>query len=147
MAVALSEWISKRSLLSPNKVKKQSELIISYCLNCPNLSAMKIRTLFYLFVFVPCIVFSQKTFSRQDSLRGSINPNRAWWNVLKYDIAVQPDYNQKTIHGTTTITFNTLKAAQVMQIDLQEPMQIDTILYQGNLVSFKRQGNSFLVDL
>ena len=32
------------------------------------------------------------TYNRADSLRGSITPERAWWDVLRYDISVEPDY-------------------------------------------------------
>jgi hypothetical protein len=31
-------------------------------------------------------------FTQADSLRGSLNANRTWWNVLRYDIEVEPNY-------------------------------------------------------
>ena len=34
----------------------------------------------------------KKNFTRQDTLRGSITPERAWWDVSKYKIFVQPDF-------------------------------------------------------
>ena len=30
------------------------------------------------------------TYTRADSLRGSITPERAWWNLLKYDLQRDP---------------------------------------------------------
>ena len=45
----------------------------------------------------------------QDSLRGAITAERAWWDVVKYDITVVPDATAKTIEGSNIITFKTLK--------------------------------------
>jgi aminopeptidase N len=74
--------------------------------------------------------FSQP-FTHADTLRGSNGPARDWWNVLHYDITVKPDFINKTIEGKTTIEFNALKNDEkIMQIDLQDPMVIDSaILY------------------
>ena len=38
-----------------------------------------------------------KNFTHQDTLRGSITTERAWWDVLRYDISVEPDYTAKSI--------------------------------------------------
>ena len=58
-------------------------------------------------------------FSHADSLRGSITPERAWWNLLKYDLQVVPDYAAKSVHGENAITFVALEEGQTLQIDLQ----------------------------
>ncbi|HEX6191539.1 MAG TPA: M1 family metallopeptidase [Chitinophagaceae bacterium] len=73
----------------------------------------------------------KKVFTRQDSLRGSITPERAWWDVVRYSLFVQPDFNTKTIKGEITITYRALKNSAEgirMQIDLQEPMRIDKVI-------------------
>src|SRR5690348_6136790 len=70
----------------------------------------------------------KQTFTHSDTLRGSITPERAWWDVLRYDITVKPDYVSKTIEGNILITYNALKSGYYkMQIDLQEPLIIDSI--------------------
>ena len=94
-------------------------------------------------------ISDKKKFTHQDTLRGSIGPGRDWWNVLRYDIEVTPDYDKKFISGINTITFKWLTAsptAGYMQIDLQEPMIIDTIIYQGNRLQFKREGNAWFIQ-
>lgn len=89
----------------------------------------------------------KKNFTRQDTLRGTITPERAWWDVLKYDISVTPDYGSKTIKGSSTIRFKTLAAGKLMQIDLQEPMQIDSIISTGAPVSRSwREKNVYWVE-
>jgi aminopeptidase N len=70
-------------------------------------------------------------FTLQDSLRGSITPERAWWDVVKYKILVEPDYTEKKIKGSVTIVYRVVKnnTGKVrMQIDLQQPMNIDHVL-------------------
>ncbi len=68
--------------------------------------------------------------TRQDTLRGSITPERAWWDVVKYKLLVQPDYTSKTIKGEITIVYRVVKndnKNKRMQIDLQQPMHIDKV--------------------
>lgn len=65
--------------------------------------------------------------THQDTLRGTLNAERNWWDVTRYDITVQPDYNNKTIIGSNVIESKVLSAGNTMQIDLQEPMEIDSI--------------------
>lgn len=88
----------------------------------------------------------KEKFTRQDTLRGSIGPERAWWNVLHYAISVKPDYNNKTIEGSSTIRFNVIKPGKKMQIDLQEPMQVDKILYNQSSLKYTREGNVYWVN-
>ncbi len=70
----------------------------------------------------------KNVFSKQDTLRGSITPERAWWDVLHYNITVEPDFASKTIKGKNIISFQILEESDLpMQIDLQYPMLIDSI--------------------
>jgi aminopeptidase N len=85
-------------------------------------------------------------FTHADTLRGTITPERAWWNVLRYDISVTPDYNKKFIQGSVDIRFLALQSGKTMQIDLQEPMQIHTVKYRNTTLKFKREGNVFHVS-
>ncbi|HYJ37903.1 MAG TPA: M1 family metallopeptidase [Chitinophagaceae bacterium] len=86
---------------------------------------------------------NKKQFSRQDTLRGSITAERAWWDVLYYDIAVSPDYTTKTIKGSNHIKFKVVKDGQYMQLDLQTPMEIRAIEWNAKQIQFSREGNAF----
>ena len=91
----------------------------------------------------------KENFTHADTLRGSLNPERTWWNVLRYDIEVTPDYNSKTIIGRTTITYKVLSKSHTafMQIDLQQPLMIDSILFNGNRkMNFKNEENVWHVQ-
>ena len=78
---------------------------------------------------------NKEKFTHADTLRGSITPERAWWDVLRYDIEVTPDYNNKSVIGKTTIQYKIVQDAHTdyMQIDLQQPLKIDTIYYDKKL--------------
>ena len=96
----------------------------------------------------------KKNFTRQDTLRGSITPERAWWDVSKYKIFVQPDFESKTLRGEITIVYKVTdpKSKADMQIDLQEPMKIDQVTARGTgnnentALSFKRDQNVFYIQ-
>lgn len=77
----------------------------------------------------------KQRFTHQDTLRGSIGPEREWWDVLHYDVHVIPDYNARAITGETTIQYKIVrdKYSDYMQIDLQQPLKIDSIYYDTKL--------------
>ena len=87
-------------------------------------------------------------FTRQDTLRGTITPERAWWNVTRYDLYVAPQFKTKTLSGHNRISFtvSSYSRNRKMQIDLQQPMQIDSVVFENKKLSFKRNGNVFLVE-
>ena len=68
-------------------------------------------------------------FTHQDTLRGTIGPEREWWDVLHYDIHVAPDYDAKSISGETTIQYKVVKDkySDYLQIDLQQPLIYDLL--------------------
>ena len=70
-------------------------------------------------------------FTKADSLRGSITPERAWWDLQFYDLSVEVIPEAKTFKGTNLIHYQVLDTNQLMQIDMQYPMQI-TLAIQGN---------------
>ena len=91
----------------------------------------------------------KQVFTRQDSLRGSILPARDWWNVVHYNIQVVPDFNSRSLKGWNQIGFDVTSdgANKIMQIDLQEPMVIDSIVFNKKKISrFKKQGNTWMID-
>lgn len=103
-----------------------------------------IKILLITFLFTHAFTNAQlgvekEIFTHEDTLRGSLNPNRTWWDVLRYDITVKPDYNNKSIQAKTTIQFAINKPGdQTMQIDLQQPLIIDSIINNNKHAVFKK---------
>ncbi len=83
--------------------------------------------------------------SRQEILRGSVTPEREWWDLLHYDLAVQFFPDRKSIKGSNVITFKVLKPAKKMQIDLQPPLAVTRITHGGEELKFEREGNVYWV--
>lgn len=95
--------------------------------------------LLFLAAFLPPVsaqlMGNKQGFTHADTLRGSITPQRAWWDVLHYDVAVQPDFTAKSIRGKTIIQYKVLEDthSDYLQVDLQQPLEVDTIFYNGKL--------------
>jgi len=116
------------------------------------------KNVFY-FLIVSCIyilsypIFSQgifeekESFTRQDTLRGSITKEREWWDLNYYhlDISVFPD--EKSISGKNTIVYSVLKPYNVIQIDLQEPLMITSATQENKSLKYKREGNAYFIFL
>ena len=82
-------------------------------------------------------------FTHQDHLRGSITPEREWWDVLHYDLRMQVFPGTRSLRGSNVITFETLAKGQRMQMDLQPPMEITRVTHGERELSFEREGNVY----
>lgn len=109
--------------------------------------------LLFLFTIAANSLFSQTvtsektSFTRQDTLRGSITPEREWWDLTYYhlDIEVKPD--ERFISGKNTIHYKVLKPFQVMQIDLQTPMSIEKVTQNNEELEVIHEGNAHFIQL
>ena len=110
-------------------------------------SYSKIFTLTFL-LFISVTSFSQeKQFTHQDSIRGSITPERIWWDLKHYDLDVSVDIENKVLNGSNTITYKVLEESNIMQIDLQPPMEITSVTQNGESLTFTRDGNAFYITM
>lgn len=92
------------------------------------------------------VLFAQK-FTQQDTLRGSITPERAWWNVTNYTLDIEVFPEKKSIKGSNTLTYNVLKPHQTLQLELQQPLVIDSILQDNQKLTYKNIGYSYFINL
>ena len=96
-----------------------------------------------------CLVIqlNAQEFTRQDSLRGAITKERMWWDVLRYDLDIEVDIDNKYIQGKNIMSYKVLyDSVHRMQIDLQTPMQIDSVLQNGTELKISREGNVYWID-
>lgn len=108
---------------------------------------MKIKLLGSLFLLSTLVTQGQQ-FTEQDTLRGSITPERAWWDLNYYhlDIEVKPD--EQYISGSNTIRYKVLKSRnKVLQVDLQPPLKIDKVTQDGKTLSVESNGNAHFIHL
>lgn len=90
---------------------------------------------------------NKEEFTRADTLRGSLNENRTWWDVLHYSIAVSPDFDKRTIKGKVDMLFKVLRPGKRMQIDLQEPMLLTKAYLGDTRLNYTRDGNVYYLDI
>jgi len=104
------------------------------------------KILFIFFLFSISTIFSQN-FTRQDTLRGSITPQRAWWDLTYYhlDISVNPE--NQSIEGSNTINYRVLHPNDEIQIDLQDPLKINKVVQDGKELNFRSEGYSHFIKL
>src|ERR1019366_7042185 len=86
-------------------------------------------------------------FTHADTLRGSNGPARSWWKTTFYDLHVRVNPADSSIRGYNGIDYRVLRPHQEMQIDLQPPLAVDSIVQDGRTVSYRRDGNAFFVAL
>jgi hypothetical protein len=95
---------------------------------------------------------SQPVFNLQDTLRGSLNEHRDWFDIQHYDISVTPTFETKSIIGQVSWTSKVVKPSNNIQIDLQQPLIIDSVIYfapntkSGKSLTFSRNENVALVN-
>ena len=86
-------------------------------------------------------------FTRADTLRGSIGAARAWWDVEFYDLSVRVEPADSSIVGRNEITYRVLEPGPEMQIDLQEPLVLDSVVQGGRRLDARRVGDAYFVRL
>ena len=86
-------------------------------------------------------------FTHADSLRGALGPQRAWWDVAFYDLHVTIQPADSSIRGWNGITYRVLGPGREMQIDLQVPLQVDSMVQDHRRLTYRRDGNAFFAAL
>ena len=88
---------------------------------------MKTTLLFLIMSLCSVSLFAQPLVNESDVLRGSLNENRDWFDILEYDVNVSPSIENKSISGFVVWRAKATKATKQIQIDLQQPLIIDSI--------------------
>jgi len=108
----------------------------------------------YSILLISGLAFGQffeqnKKFTKQDTLKGSNTEFRNFWDVKKYELSVEPNFEQKSIKGNNKISFEILKDIlnPVFQIDLQKPMKADKVDCSFPTIDgFKRDGDFIFIS-
>ncbi len=88
-----------------------------------------------------------RAFTHADTLRGSNGPGRAWWDATFYNLHVAVSPADSSIRGWNAITYRVLSAPREMQIDLQTPLEVDSMLQDGKRLTYRRDGNALFVNV
>jgi aminopeptidase N len=107
---------------------------------------MKKTTLTLLLFFGLNQLSAQETFTRKDSLHGGLRAERTCFDVLRYDLNIKINPDEKSIVGYNDITFKTVENTNKIQLDLFENMQIDSIVFNAKKLSYKREFNAVFIN-
>src|SRR5437868_2697004 len=95
----------------------------------------------------PAVAQDTTTLTHADTLRGSIGPQRAWWDVTFYDLHTSVQPADSSVRGWVGITYRVVTPAQEMQIDLKQPLEADSMIQRGRRLTYRRDGDAFFVTL
>jgi aminopeptidase N len=99
-------------------------------------------------LFLAAVLMQDTTrYTHADTIRGTNGPARSWWDVQFYDLHTRVNPADSSITGWNAITYRVQRPAREMQIDLQVPLEIDSIVQDRRRLSSRRDGNAFFVTL
>jgi aminopeptidase N len=118
---------------------------------------MKLKLLFAILIFSSLInpkntvaeLFPKHTIDdhQQNIFRGTITPERAWWDVTHYHLDIAVDPSTKSISGTNTMKYQVLSAKKRLQIELQAPMQLTKVEQNGKALAVEQLGYSYFITV
>ncbi len=88
---------------------------------------------------------TKATFTRADTLRGMLRPERTCYDVTFYRLEVKVDPSIKFIQGAVDIHFTAQTDFSRLQLDLFDNMEILNISYQGRSLPFQREFNAVFI--
>ena len=107
---------------------------------------MKIKACILLFFGLSFASMAQN-YTHQDSLRGGITKERAWWDIQYYTLSFKVDPVAKSIQGTNVIRYKVIAENQLLQLDLQSPMTILSVTQDGVPLSIMDDGNAHFITM
>lgn len=104
------------------------------------------KNFFFFFLFLAASI-TQAQFTEQDSLKGAITTERAWWDVQKYTLNISVFPETKTIKGSNCINYKVLTPYKTLQLELQPPLVIDSIVQERQQLTYTTKGYSYFINL
>lgn len=92
-------------------------------------------------------IVEKNVFTNQDTLRGSITPERAWWDLTYYHLNIKVEPEIKFISGSNTIQYKVVDSQKDLQIDLQPPLKITKVIQDGEELEVNQDGNAHFIKL
>lgn len=87
-----------------------------------------------------------QNFTRRDSLQGGMRFERSCFDVQRYDLNIKINPEEKSIVGYNEITFDVLQNTKKIQLDLFENMTIDSIIFNKQKLSYKRDNDAVFIN-
>lgn len=89
--------------------------------------------------------YATESFTKADTLRGMLRPERSCYDVNYYDLTVEVYPSEKYIEGEVEIHFTTLTPFTRLQLDLFENMELLEARYENAALSFTRDNAAIFI--
>ncbi len=90
---------------------------------------------------------AQTFYTHADTLKGSITKERVWWDLLHYDLHVAFNISDSSIKGVNNILYRVLASSSTLQLDLIQPMILDSVVQDGKKCLWRKDGNVYFISL
>ncbi|MEM1216772.1 MAG: M1 family metallopeptidase [Bacteroidota bacterium] len=97
------------------------------------------------FLFAQRDFYDDYTFSRADTLRGSLRPERTAYDVTFYELDLTVDHQKRSITGSVDMHYRVVEPFTTLQVDLYENMSLDQVTWRGQALEFERVANAVFV--
>lgn len=102
----------------------------------------------FLLLLVQQIDAQSFSFTKEDTLRGSVTPQRAWWDLTFYHLKIKVNPANKSIEGSNEVHYKVLFPGKTLQIDLQPPLKLERAEQDGQVLQVTQEGkNAYFIDL
>jgi len=110
----------------------------------------KLKTLILLIlsltIFITGSQGQSNTFTRADTLRGTLSPLRSSYDINYYHLNIKLDIENKKISGSNLFRFTAVQDLNRLQFDLFENMNVEKVSYRGKEIPFSREFNAVFID-
>ena len=97
-------------------------------------------------LFVGIHEITAQKFSRRDSLQGGLRIERTCFDVLRYDIDITINPEERTIVGYNDISFKIVDNTSKIQLDLFDNMKVDSIVWNKQKLTYKRDFDAVFIS-
>lgn len=91
------------------------------------------------------LLTGKPTFTRADSLRGTLTPLRTCYDVNFYHLDVKFDLDKRFISGSNRFKFTSTSDFDRLQFDLFDNLTVEKVVYKGQNLAFNREFNAVFV--
>ncbi|MGF7042355.1 M1 family metallopeptidase [Mucilaginibacter lappiensis] len=88
---------------------------------------------------------NRETFTRADTLRGSLSPLRTCYDINYYHLDVKFDIGQKFISGSNLFKFTATQDFTKLQFDLFANLKVEKVVYKGKKLPYTREFNAVFI--
>ena len=96
---------------------------------------------------ISTISLTAQSFTRQDTLRGALTPERTWWDLTYYHLDIKVNPSDSTLVGQNTIQYKVMDKPKRMQIDLQPPMKIKRVTQGGKELKWTSEDKAHFIQV